>query len=158
MCVCSLVSSLGLPLLRALSLSLSRAQLHTHTNTHSLVSLATLPRRLLPPTPSRLRGRQGKPTAARSSGGAGRRDQGEGSADGGHQSADTPKSFSVLAEVYPNVRYFLFYIWRIAQDYMGRLSLNPSKIVSVCKMTCYFLSAYLYSNSAPFTTLIHLNR
>lgn len=144
----------------ARSLSLSRAQLHAHTqtHTHSLVSLATLPRRLLPPTPSRLRSRQGKPTAARSSGGAGRRGQGEGSAYGGHQSADTPKSFSVLAEVYSNVRYFLFYIWRIAQDYMGRLPLNSSKIVSVCKMTCYFLSAYLYANSAPFTTLIHLNR
>ena len=62
------------------SLSLTHTHTHARTHTHALVSLATRPRRLLPPTPSRLRGRQGRPTAALSSGGASRGDQREGSA------------------------------------------------------------------------------
>lgn len=87
-CVCLVVtvSSLGPP--------------PTYTHTH--FSLTALPRRVLPPTPSRLRGRQGRPTAAHSSWSqAGR---GEGGiisihnkhTASGHRWTGTPKSEDVL--------------------------------------------------------------
>ncbi len=84
-------------------------RVHTHTHTHTLTLSPPPPRSLsldgfLPPTPSRLRGRQGRPTAAHSSWSpAGRGDEGEGGicthththththSASGHQWTDTPK-------------------------------------------------------------------
>lgn len=144
-------------LARALSLSLELN--YTHTNTHTLSRLPGYSPSTASPSNSQQAPRQtGQADCSTQQRGSRPEESGEGSAYGGHQSADTPKSFSGLAEVYSNVRYFLFYIWRLAQGYMGRLPVNSSKIVIVCKMTCYFLTVYLYANPAPFTTLIHLNR
>lgn len=151
----SVWDSLSLSLARSLSLFLT----HTHAHARALVSLATLLRRLLPPTPSRLRGRRARPNAARSSGRSSRRDQREGSAwsstHSGHQSADTPKSFSVFAEVYSHI--FCIYIWRIAQVYMGvdALKIQPNLLMFV---KSHFLNCNFYVNPAPFTPLIHLDR